>query len=177
MTSAPALKRHDSYVSADEKFHSVGKILKQTRLEQKKSLQEVAERLRISQEYLGYLEESTLEGIVERVYILGFLRAYAEFLELNAKDLVNLYLREFSPQISSEAFIISSPVLDEGMPKKWVLLIAAVCFVVAALGWLCWTPRQDNSLQDAQADTLRLRQLEELTNAQNAPYTNPSKDL
>lgn len=178
MTSIPVTKQDDTDTFADvtvDEFYSVGKILKQTRLEQKRSLPEVAKRLRISEEYLEDLEEGMLEGKIERVYILGFLSSYAEFLSLDAKDLVKLYLSQVSPQKKSKSLAVVAPVLDEGMPKKWMLCFASLCLALAVFGWMWWTPKEANRLQVEQADTLRLQQLEQEISVAKAPVAEPSK--
>ncbi len=67
---------------------SVGQQLKRQRESLELSLDEVAESTKIRAWYLQALEEDNRERLPADVYALGFLRAYARHLGLDATDLV-----------------------------------------------------------------------------------------
>ena len=68
---------------------SVGQQLKRQRESLELSLDEVAESTKIRAWYLEALEEDNRERLPADVYALGFLRAYARHLGLDATDVVD----------------------------------------------------------------------------------------
>lgn len=81
---------------------SVGQQLKRQRESLELSLDEVAESTKIRAWYLEALEEDNRERLPADVYALGFLRAYARHLGLDATDVVDRW-RAQSRQGAAEA--------------------------------------------------------------------------
>ena len=69
----------------------VGEILKKTREDKKISLSNVSKELKISEETLSNLENNYLQKDIDRVYIIGHLRSYCSFLNLNHYEIIELY--------------------------------------------------------------------------------------
>ncbi len=76
----------DSY-----KEMSVGQILKKTREHYGQSLMEVEGNLRIRASQLDALEKLKLDKLPGRVYAIGFVRAYSEYLGLDGDKMVHLF--------------------------------------------------------------------------------------
>lgn len=79
-----------------KKVHSytLGEKLKNFRNERRITLHEVSRDTKIPLKYIEMLEEGKYESLPPDVYVKGFLRAYAEFLGVDPKKLINLYQRE-----------------------------------------------------------------------------------
>ncbi len=75
----------------------VGQILKKNRESKKLMLSDVAKELKISEEILNNFENSYLQNDIDIVFIIGHLRAYCSFLDLNQDDLVKKFKNEHLP--------------------------------------------------------------------------------
>ena len=74
--------------------YTLGEQLKSIRGESRLTLQEVSRETKIPVKYLTMIEEGEYEKLPPEVYVKGFLKSYADYLNLDAPKLVNLYLRE-----------------------------------------------------------------------------------
>ena len=75
----------------------VGDILKKTREGKKISLSSVSKELKISEEALSYLENNYLQKDIDRVFIIGHLRSYCSYLDLNHNEIIELYKSQHFP--------------------------------------------------------------------------------
>lgn len=71
----------------------VGSIFRDARLGKGLTLEQVSDETNISRRFLQGIETDNFEGFPGEVYILGFLKNYAEFLGLDAARVVDLYRR------------------------------------------------------------------------------------
>jgi cytoskeleton protein RodZ len=69
-------------------IEEVGKKLRQARLEKELSLEQVSEVLHIRTRFLKALEEGNLNVLPSAVQVRGFLRLYADHLDLDADELL-----------------------------------------------------------------------------------------
>ena len=76
-------------------MESVGQILKINRESKKLILSVVSKELMISEEILNNIENSYLQNDIDIVFILGHLRSYCRFLNLNEIELVKQFKNEF----------------------------------------------------------------------------------
>ena len=75
----------------------VGDILKKTRENRKISLSNISKELKISEEILINLENNNLQKDIDRVFIIGHLRSYCSFLNLNHDEIIELYKLQHYP--------------------------------------------------------------------------------
>ncbi len=75
----------------------VGDILKKTRESRKISLSNISKDLKISEKILTNLENNNLEKDIDRVFIIGHLRSYCSFLNLNHDEMIELYKLQHYP--------------------------------------------------------------------------------
>ncbi|OGC47937.1 hypothetical protein A2886_01625 [candidate division WWE3 bacterium RIFCSPHIGHO2_01_FULL_42_13] len=74
---------------------SVGNILKSQRAHKKFTLEDVHKFVKIHPIFLRALEEGDYSVFSNKVHATGFLKNYAEFLELDANKLLGLWRREY----------------------------------------------------------------------------------
>ncbi len=89
----------------------VGQILKKNRERKKLNLLEISKELNISEEILNNLENSYLQNNIDIVFILGHLRAYCRFLNLDERDLVHKFKNENLSE-ESKNFEIKRPQVE-----------------------------------------------------------------
>jgi len=73
---------------------TLGERLARLRQESNFSLEEIEEKLGIQKKYLEALEKSEYDRLPGEVYIIGFLKKYAEFLQVNPEMVTSLYYKE-----------------------------------------------------------------------------------
>jgi len=77
--------------SSDESHATLGKYLKQARLNQNKSVEEVAEATRIHASTIKALEEDDRSKLPAEVFTRGFIKIYASHLGLSPHDALQRY--------------------------------------------------------------------------------------
>jgi len=69
----------------------VGEILRRTRLHYDRTIEEVEAALRIQGKQIHAIEIGDTESLPARVYAIGFVRSYAEYLGLDGDKIVQLF--------------------------------------------------------------------------------------
>lgn len=70
---------------------SVGEIMRRARIAQNLGITGIADTLNIRVDHLSAIENNNISALPPRVYALGFVRSYAEFLGLDGEKLVYLF--------------------------------------------------------------------------------------
>lgn len=124
---------------------SVGEILKNKRLEKKFSLDDVHKFVKIHPQFLKALEEGEYKVFSNKIHATGFLKNYAEFLELDVTKLLGLWRREYAGYFDKKK---ESPKKSKRLePAKilftpgLVLSVIAVVLVFLFFGYLFYQYR------------------------------------
>lgn len=88
---------------------TIGQSLRNRRLQNNKTIEDVADATRIQAKFLKALEEERWTELPARVFLDGFLVKYAEFLGLDGQDLLR-QLRQQLGQTDKPAFTNPEPV-------------------------------------------------------------------
>src|SRR5579863_5897378 len=73
----------------------LGHLLHQKRLQRKKTLEEVAQELKIKSIFLSAIERGEYNKLPSPAYAQGFVRNYASYLGLSKAEITALFKREF----------------------------------------------------------------------------------
>ena len=121
----------------------VGQILKINRERKNLILSDVSKELKISEEILYNIENGYLQNDIDIVFILGHLRAYCSFLNLNENEIVSKFKNEHLPiqnknleikrPIVEKNFIISNKVKSFGL----ILIIFASFYYIYLFACMC----------------------------------------
>lgn len=114
----------------------VGEILRRTRQHYGQSLTDVEGILRIRAVQLQALEDGRIDLLPGRVYAIGFVRAYAEYLGLDGEKMVHLFkVQAGNPPRPRAELQFPVPASESKMPNYYILgsSIAGIVLVVAAL--------------------------------------------
>jgi len=115
----------------------VGSVLRAERLRRKEDLRSIAMSLRIRRDQLEAMEEGNHRALPGRAYAIGFVRSYAEYLGLDAAQIVERYRAEYDNTTDSvSAFSFPKPDAPRQLPKSVMLIIAVVVAVGLYGGWL-----------------------------------------
>ncbi|MCR4735954.1 MAG: helix-turn-helix domain-containing protein [Treponema sp.] len=144
-------------------MQSFGEILRTTREEKNLDIDKISREISIEKRYLIGLEEEDNSAFPGEAYMVGFLRNYSNYLELNTDLILKLY---------NNKKIQESPV-PEGLiiqrKKKWVLplVLSSVAVVIVAALVVVFVLLQKNKKVEegivVDADSLVKKQYE-LTN-------------
>lgn len=115
---------------------SVGAMLREGRRRHGLDIATVSEALRIRKTHLSAIEEGRFDDLPGTVYAIGFVRTYAEFLDLDAPYLVDLYKDEAARIGPAQALNFPAPVPENRMPVGAIALISLALLGVGYGGWL-----------------------------------------
>ncbi len=107
--------------------------LYQARVRRGVDLAVVADELRIHHEQLLALEEGRFDDLPGPAYVIGFLRSYAGYLELDADDLVRRFKDETAFR-DSRPDLSFPPPQEEGRVPTGALIALSLALVAAAYG-------------------------------------------
>lgn len=92
MQTAQAINASNGDVDLDTyNAMSVGEILRKTREHYNQTIQDVAANINIRPQQLVALEQGNLDQIPGRVYAIGFVRSYSEYLGLDGDKMVHIF--------------------------------------------------------------------------------------
>ncbi|MCI5060357.1 MAG: DUF4115 domain-containing protein [Alphaproteobacteria bacterium] len=103
---------------------SVGEILKRTRSYYGQSLEEVEINLRIRASQLDLLEKNDISHLPGRVYAIGFVRAYSEYLGLDGDKMVHLFKAQLVGKKSRPDLHLPEVTIESTVPNLAVILIS-----------------------------------------------------
>ena len=120
------------------KKETIGEILQNKRVELNKSIEEISDYLRIKPQYLKALEENNFNNLPGSAYVIGFIKSYASFLNLNPNDIILQYKQEtgaFSssenPLTEDENSLIQDPIINSNhIIIGGVVVLIAIVFVI-----------------------------------------------
>lgn len=109
----------------------VGEILRRTRLHYDKSIQDIESVLRIRADQIEAIEQGNAEKLPARVYAIGFVRSYSEFLGLDGDKMVALFKSQSAGQDTTPELNFPIAANDSKAPPFW---LAGVCVLVLIIG-------------------------------------------
>lgn len=120
---------------AKEAQEAVGKLLFDTRKSQGLEVSDVARVLRISQKYLEAIEDGRNSDLPGTAYAIGFVRSYAEHLNLDGAEIVRRYKDEDKALGDKTQLSFPKPIPEGGVPGAAVLGLGVVIALVAYGVW------------------------------------------
>ena len=114
---------------------SIGDLLRQARLKHGWTLDSAAARTRIKRDYLEALEAMDPRGLPSRAYTIGYLRAYAGFLELNVTDVVEQFKLEVECDTGRAQPTAPKKKREFKLPKGVIGAVVILGSVLAATSW------------------------------------------
>lgn len=127
---------------------TVAQRLKSARKKLELSLEDAEKTTNIRLKYLEAFEGSNFSVFPSEVYALGFLRRYANFLELNAAEISQQYKIErnaaisLSPEKDSFSPKKAAPRFDISITPKTLAIFAVVVTVLGLLTYIWWSVKQ-----------------------------------
>ena len=132
------LNLHDvmeTNTESDSVYRGVGAELRAEREHFGLLLSEISERLRIRVAYLEAIEAGRFGDLPGRIYAIGFLRSYAEFLGADGDVCVRMFKDEAGTGGHSRRLEFPVPQNENRRPGPATLLVALVLGIAVYGGW------------------------------------------
>ncbi len=110
----------------------VGEILRRTRLHYKQTIPDIERALRIRASQIEAIESGDLSKLPGRVYAIGFVRSYSEFLGLDGDKMVELFKKQSVGKSLVPELNFPAAPSDTKLPSK-KLAMACMAGIIAVL--------------------------------------------
>lgn len=120
MTDSP----ENAESKSDLNFHTdmpVGEILRRTRVHYGQSLDQIESVLRIRASQLDALEKGDVKQLPGRVYAIGFVRSYSEYLGLDGDKMVHLFKEQSVGRKTKPDLSFPLPASESKVPNLMVI--------------------------------------------------------
>jgi len=145
--SADPLPSGGDFIPTDQ----VGVLLQEARLRAGLDLRLVAEDLRIRYHHLLALEKGRFGDLPGPTYVTGFIRAYAEYLGLDAEEIVRRHKSETGADAAGSRRLEFPVPARDGSVSAGLFLIVALVLVGAGFGGWFWMSSRDLTMAQALA--------------------------
>ncbi len=132
----------------DSPLETVGQDLRAARQRKGDDLATVSRALKIRKDHLEALEEDEVEKLPGRTYAVGFVRTYADYLGLDARQCVERFKAQIAGRTDDSTPTIT--VIDEDdhrrMPQGWKIVAGVVLLACIYGAWHLLMPAADRML-------------------------------
>ncbi len=111
-------------------MNKVGQIIRSARIEQNKSIEKISIDLKISRDVLEKFEKDEDLNDYDKVFYLGHLRSYCNYLSLDSELIANIYKRQISFNKNPVADKIPKPVLNNKIFKIQKFIPTALILIM-----------------------------------------------
>jgi len=123
----------------DSSPSNVGKLLSETRMRCGFEKRSTAKKLRINLRYIAAIEDGRFKELPGKVYAIGFVRAYANYLGLDGEEVIRLFKKELSQVGYDSPYALPILSSDTGRPGGTTILLAITMAVVVYAAWYLTT--------------------------------------
>ncbi len=126
---------HQGLESNEDTQESVSIVLQRAREEYGQDLRSVSDSLRIRYVYLQAIEEGRFDELPGATYAVGFVRTYADYLGLDATEIVRRFKIEVEGLERRTQLVFPVPKPEGKIPGGAIILISLLLVGVAYGGW------------------------------------------
>ena len=137
----------------------VGALLRRCRLQAGLDLAEASLSLHIRRRFLEAIEVNRFEALPGPVYAIGFVRAYAAYLGLDADEVARRFRNEIAGLGAATPLHFPLPLAEGGTPKAAVVLLGAIIAIGAYATWYATSERNFEVAQTAAPVPERLESM------------------
>jgi cytoskeletal protein RodZ len=122
---------------------TLGEKLIKFRAEARLTVQDMAKAIKVQAKYIEFLENGVYEKLPADVYVRGYLRSYARYLNIDEESLVRLYEQERNISQSINPAAPQKPGFHERQEKTYTFsargaVIAAITCIILGVTFYLW---------------------------------------
>ena len=176
-STAPAERNPLPQVEQAEHGSAVGEILQRHRIERDLSLQDIAQQLRIQRSYLDALENGDFDSLPGLTYAIGYVRSYAQLLDLDAATLITDFKAEAKKLQEPTQLSFPSPAPEGKVPGGALVFVGVFLAALSYGGWYYFSTSETAvsdltpKVPDRLAFLLEEPAIDTPTTAESAPAT------
>jgi transcriptional regulator with XRE-family HTH domain len=140
-----AWRREESFLGEKEGCMAhVGEVLRKRRLELGiKDVREISKVLKIRATYLSAIEDGQFDAVSSRVYLIGYLKSYGDFLSVDVSELIN---DERSANVDGVT-LADLPQLGcpDSNPSKSIVILSIIVTIILYAFWYYADHREQRS--------------------------------
>lgn len=114
---------------------TIGDDLRAARAARGEDLRDIAAQLRIRFAYLEAIENGAFDALPGPAYAIGFVRAYARYLRLDAEEMIARFKIEAAGIDAPAELTFPEPMSESRVPRGGLVVIALLLAVAAYGGW------------------------------------------
>lgn len=116
---------------------NIGKLLQETREEQKIDLKEISSAINVRVTQLEAIEKGNMNELPGMVYAIGFVKSYASHLGLDSDEIAAAFKREHGKAEPANTEIDVEPsIKTQPAPTSNILLISGIAIIALLLLWV-----------------------------------------
>ena len=163
---------------------ALGKELAKIRLEKKLSIKEIAREIRIEPSVIKKIEKNDFESIGAPVFVKGYLRQYASFIEMDADEVLEKYNQLNLKEDASPIINDSVQQLSKFIVTPKIIIFSISSIAISMILWFLFSffTKQDKGFEsNVITNNVELDLNQEPSNVTEAvaiePELNESQDL
>ncbi len=133
--------------------NDVGSELRRAREARNIDIERASRDLKIRGEYLDALEQSKVYALPGVPYAIGFLRTYAEYLDLDVTEMVRRFKAEITDMQDDSDLVFPKPVKEGRLPGRALGILSIVLMAAAYGGYYLYSHSGDDAKPSATAAT------------------------
>jgi cytoskeleton protein RodZ len=141
---------------------TVGEILRRARMQKGQDTNYIGQVLHIRPAHLEALERSDFSALPGHTFVIGFVRTYAEYLELDGGRVVGLLKHQSSSSLRPGKMNVFTPMADTRQPSSPIVIGVICALLLVAVIWTAYQNARLSSDKNIPAVPVGLRSLEEI---------------
>ena len=122
----------------------VGEALRRTRMHYGQTLEDIESALRIRASQIHAIEQGDTKQLPGRVYVIGFVRSYAEYLGLDGGKVVQLFKAQYMDTQANDLLSFPVPASETKTPPAWLVALSLLIVIIFVAGLYSYA-RSDHS--------------------------------
>lgn len=115
---------------------TVGEILRRARIKMGIEIEPIGKQLNIRPELLTALENNDYDRLPGKVYVVGFVRTYAEALDLDGDKVAYLLKSQAVGHDYKTLRDMPKPMYEQHLPSNVIMIGSVIIFIVMIIVWM-----------------------------------------
>ena len=131
--------QNSDQVASPPEYHTdlpVGEILRRTRVHYNQSIEDVANFMRIRASQLEAIEKGDVEQLPGRVYAIGYVRTYSEYLGLDGEKMIQLFKQQSGSKSQKPELHFPVAASESKAPNISLILVSLAVLVLVIGMWM-----------------------------------------